>query len=58
MTRETPASEQTPEEPDGTVPPDETEVDPGAGSPAPERDKEQDVPTSDDDHLPAPTPGM
>jgi hypothetical protein len=48
----------TPEEP-GTAPPDETEVDPGGGSPVPDREKEPGVPEPDDgDRLPAPTPGM
>jgi hypothetical protein len=59
MTTETPTTRETPEEPDSTVPPDETEVDPGAGSPVPDGDKEQGPAGPDPgDPLPAPTPGM
>jgi hypothetical protein len=58
MSSETPTPGGTPEEP-GTAPPDETEVDPGGGSPVPDREKEPGVPEPDDgDRLPAPTPGM
>jgi len=55
---EDPRREQDEEDP-RTSRPDETEVDPGAGSPAPEREKGAPGPTpSGDDALPAPTPGM
>jgi hypothetical protein len=38
--------------------PDETEPEPGGGSPLPDREKDPEVPESDDDVLPQPTPGM
>jgi hypothetical protein len=56
MVDETPRSEE--QEDPGTVPPDDSEVDPGSGSPVPEREKREDTPGDADDALPAPTPGM